>query len=110
MQNFVCYFKRMDNAGMVYCLITYDNFRPNITDPLTVEITAEEYAALSAEFDEKAELAYKLYTGQITINDVPEAWREEIQARVDEIIASQGAYDAQNISDTEALQIIMGGE
>lgn len=101
-------YKKLGKSGKIILLLKY-NFSPNIIDPLMVEITAEEYAALSAEIEEKAALAEKLYTGQIDINDVPEAWREEIQVLVDDIIETQGAYDAQNISDTEALNIITGG-
>lgn len=103
------YYKQYNSFGKIVLLLTY-NQAPNIKNPLIVEITAEEYAALSAEFEEKAALAEKLYTGKIAIDDVPEAWREEIQARVDDIIASQGAYEAQDISDTEALNIITGGD
>ena len=51
----------------------------------------------------------RLYTGEITIADMPEAWREEIQRRVDERIAAEGAAAEQDISAEEALDIILGG-
>lgn len=75
-----------------------------------VEITKEEYDRLLTEIIDKAELVDRLYMGEITIADVPEAWQEEIQRRVDERIAQQGAIDQQDISAEEALNIILGGE
>ena len=74
-----------------------------------VEITEAEYNRLLAEIREKAALADRLYAGDITIADVPEAWREEIQRRVDERIAAEGAAAEQDISAEEALDIILGG-
>ena len=74
-----------------------------------VEITEDEYNRLLAEIREKAALVDRLYTGEITIDDVPEAWREEIQRRVDERIAAEGAAAEQDISAEEALDIILGG-
>ena len=61
------------------------------TGPGGVEITEGEYTRLLAEIREKAALVDQLYTGEIAIADVPEAWREEIQRRVDERIAAEGA-------------------
>ena len=74
-----------------------------------VEITEDEYNALLSEIREKAALVDKLYNGEITLADVPQAWREEIQRRVDERIASEGAAAEQDISAEEALDIILGG-
>lgn len=79
------------------------------TGPGGVEITEAEYTRLLAEIREKAALVDRLYTGAITIADVPEAWREEIQRRVDERIAAEGAAAEQDISAEEALDIILGG-
>ena len=75
-----------------------------------VEITEAEYNALLAEIREKAALVEQLYNGEITIDDVPEAWREDIQRRVDERIAAEGSAEEQDISAEEALNIILGGE
>ena len=75
-----------------------------------VEITEAEYNALLAEIREKAALVDRLYSGEITIDDVPEAWQEEIQRRVDERIAAEGAAEEQDLSAEEALNIILGGE
>lgn len=79
------------------------------TGPGGVEITEAEYNRLLAEIREKAALVDRLYSGEITIADVPEAWREEIQRRVDERIAAEGAAEEQDISAEEALDIILGG-
>ena len=74
------------------------------------EITEAEYNALLAEIREKAALVDKLYSGEITLADVPTDWQEEIQRRVDERIAAEGAAAEQDISAEEALNIILGGE
>lgn len=79
------------------------------TGPGGVEITEDEYTRLLSEIREKAALVDKLYSGEITLADVPEAWQEEIQRRVDERIAAEGAAAMQDISAEEALDIILGG-
>lgn len=68
------YYKKVNASGDVLYLITYDS-APSITDPLTVEITKEEYDSI-----------------------------------LEAITANQGTDDTQQISDEEALQIIMGGD
>ena len=73
------------------------------------EITESEYKALLTEIREKAALVDKLYSGEITIDDVPNDWKEEIQRRVDERISAEGAAAEQDISAEEALDIILGG-
>lgn len=73
------------------------------------EISEAEYNTLLAEIREKAALVDRLYSGEITLADVPEAWQEEIQRRVDERIAAEGAASDQDISAEEALDIILGG-
>ena len=75
-----------------------------------MEITEAEYNALLAEIRGKAALVDKLYSGEITIADVPTEWQEEIQRRVDERIAAEGAAAEQDIPAEEALNIILGGE
>ena len=74
------------------------------------EITEAEYNALLAEIREKAALVEQLYNGEITIDDVPTEWQEEIQRRVNERIAAEGAAEEQDLSAEEALNIILGGE
>ena len=73
------------------------------------EITEAEYNALLSEIREKAALVDKLYSGEITIADVPTDWREEIQRRVDERIAAEGSAEEQDIPAEEALDILLGG-
>lgn len=79
------------------------------TGPGGTEITEVEYNRLLTEIREKAALVDRLYNGEITIEEVPEQWREEIQRRVDERIAAEGAAEDQDIPAEEALNIIMGG-
>lgn len=74
------------------------------------EITEAEYNALLSEILEKSALVDKLYSGEITIADVPADWRAEIQRRVDERIAAEAAAEEQDIPAEEALDIILGGE
>lgn len=71
------YYKRMKTSGEIVAILVYNNFRPNITDPLTVEITEEEYQSLLVE---------------IKAANQPE------EPETDEISA------------TEALDIIVGGK
>lgn len=73
------------------------------------EITEAEYNALLAEIREKAAMVDKLYNGEITTDDVPTDWREEIQRRVEERIAAEGSAEEQDISAEEALDILLGG-
>ena len=80
------------------------------TGPGSTEITESEYNALLAEIREKAALVEQLYNGEITIDDIPTEWQEEIQRRVDERIAAEGSAEEQDLSAEEALNIILGGE
>ena len=73
------------------------------------EITEAEYNALLSEIHEKAAFVNKLYSGEITIDEVPADWQEEIQRRVDERIAAEGSAEEQDISAEEALDILLGG-
>lgn len=95
------YFAICDNSNILIAIGT---------GPGGTEITKEEYDSLLSEIREKAALVNQLYNGEITIEDVPEQWQEEIQRRVNERIAAQGAADEQDISAEEALDIILGGE
>lgn len=73
------------------------------------EITEAEYTRLLTEIREKAALVDKLYSGEITIDEVPADWQEEIQRRVDERVAAEGTAEEQDISAEEALDILLGG-
>lgn len=95
------YYAKYNDVGTIFSIGT---------GPGGTEITESEYNSLLAEIREKAALVDKLYSGEITIADVPEAWREEIQRRVEERIAAEGAAEEQDIPAEEALDIILGGE
>ena len=73
------------------------------------EITEAEYNALLSEIREKSAMVDKLYSGEITIDEVPADWQEEIQRRVDERVAAEGSAEEQDISADEALEILLGG-
>lgn len=91
----------------------YDDYGKLIaigTGPGGTEITEAEYNELLAMIREKAALVDKMYNGEITIDDVPADWQEEIRRRVDERIAAEGTIEEQEISAEEALDIIVGGE
>ena len=94
------YFAQYDDSGALLAIGT---------GPGGTEITEAEYNAMLAEIREKASLVYKLYSGEITIDEVPADWQEEIQRRVDERIASEGTAEEQDISAEEALDILLGG-
>lgn len=78
------------------------------TGPGGTEITEAEYKRLLTEIREKAALVDKLYSGEITIDDVPTDWQEEIQRRVNERIAADGEAAQQDISGDELLNMIEG--
>lgn len=93
------YFKTIDNGVLQDIGTGYGG----------IEITEAEYNIILAEIREKADLVDKLYTNEITIDDVLEEWREEIQHRVDERIAEKSAIEKQELSAEEALDILLGG-
>ena len=95
------YYAQYDDSGKLIAIGT---------GPGGMEITESEYNALLSEIREKAALVDKLYSGGITTSEVPTDWQDEIQRRVDERIAAEGAAEEQDISAEEALDIILGGE
>lgn len=72
------------------------------------EITESEYNALLAEIREKAALVDKLYSGEITLDEVPADWQEEIQRRVNERITADGEAAEQPVSGDEFLSMLEG--
>ena len=76
-----------------------------------VEITAEEYAALSAEITAKAALVAALAAGEIAETDIREDWREEIVRRAAAISASADTYtrEALEAMTNSDLEIILAG-
>ena len=91
------YYKRFDASGRMIAIGT---------GPGGVEITEAEYNSLLAEVREKAAYIDKLYAGEITIDDVPEAWREDVHASVDALKAAEGEAAQQDISGDELLSMI----
>lgn len=73
-----------------------------------VEITEAEYNALLAEIREKAALVDKLYSGEITLDEVPADWQEEIQRRVNDRITAEGEAAEQPVSGDEFLSMLEG--
>lgn len=78
------------------------------TGPGGVEITEAEYNRLLSEILEKAALVDKLYSGEITIDDVPTDWQEEIKRRVNKRIAAEGEAAEQPVSGDEFLSMLEG--
>lgn len=72
------------------------------------EITEAKYNALLAEIREKAALVDKLYSGEITLDEVPADWQEEIQRRVNERITAEGEAAEQPVSGDEFLPMLEG--
>ena len=95
------YYAQYNNSGKLIAIGTGNG---------GVEITEAEYNTLLAEIREKAALVEQLYNGEITIDEVPVEWQEEIQRRVNERIAAEGTAEEQDLSAEEALNIILGGE
>ena len=72
------------------------------------EITEAEYNALLSEIREKAALVNQLYSGEITIDEVPTDWKEEIQRLVNERITAEGEAAEQPVSGDEFLSMLEG--
>lgn len=75
------------------------------------EITKEEYDRLLAEIREKVALVNQLYSGEITLDEVPAEWQEEIQRRVEERKAAEEEAEAnmpEEAQYAEAGKILMG--
>ena len=71
------------------------------------EITKEEYDILLSEIKERASLVDKLYSGEITIDDVKSECREEIQRRVNERIEAEKNAELEPDPYQEAVDSIM---
>ena len=78
------------------------------TGPGGQEITEAEYNTLLSEIREKSAMVDKLYSGEITIDEVPEDWQEEIQRRVNERITAEGEAAEQPVSGDEFLSMLEG--
>ena len=58
------------------------------------EITAESYNVLMHEIREKADLVDRCFSGEITINEVPPLYRDEVQERISARHAANADIDA----------------
>ena len=76
-----------------------------------VEITAEEYAELSAEITHKANLVASLAAGEIAETDIREDWRDEIVRRAAAVSDSADTYTRESLeamTNAELEQILYG--
>lgn len=73
-----------------------------------VEVTEAEWNAIVGT-DETRPYASQVYRGEMTIEEVPEELREEVQTVVNNKIARWGTYENRDIPDSQALDIITGG-
>ena len=76
-----------------------------------VEITAEEYTALSEEIAQKAALVDVLADGRISTEDIREDWREEIVRRAEALESRKAGYSQEMLeamSNAELEQILSG--
>jgi hypothetical protein len=73
-----------------------------------VRISQKTYDDACAEARNKAALVSDVYAGRMSIEEVSEAWREEITRRVDE--RKRVEQEERELNAEEALGIILGGE
>lgn len=71
-----------------------------------VEITPDEYEALSAQIEEKSDLVVKLYRGEIALSDVPEGYRNEVASDAVRMEEEEGAYLGDEVD--QAIAILSG--
>lgn len=74
------------------------------------EITETEYNRMLTEIHEKIALVDQLYSGEITISDIPAEWREEIEIRVNERRAEEEAAQEEEATAVDlaaALEVIL---
>ena len=76
------------------------------TGHVGTEITKTEYNELLTMIREKAVLVDKLYSGEITLEDIPVEWQEEIQRRVDERIDWQDTLEEQELPAEEFYDML----
>lgn len=85
------YYARYDASGKLIAIGT---------GPGGTKITEAEYNRLLSEIRDKAAIVNQLYNGEITIDDVPAEWQEEIQRRVDDC----RGWEASIPEETEATE------
>ena len=96
------YYKTKDTVGNLTAIGTGNG---------GVEISAEEYAELSAEITAKAALVASLAAGEITETDIREDWRDEIVRRAAAVSDSADTYtrEALEAMTNADLEIILAG-
>lgn len=72
-----------------------------------VELTEAEFVSIVGD-DTTRPYVNKVYCGAMTIDEVPEEYRETVSAIVQNKIARLGTYESRSIPDSEALNIITG--
>ena len=98
------YFKEYDENGWISTIGAGDALNG-------IEITQEEYETLLTEIQMKMGYTDRLYRQEINIDDVPAEWQEEVQFRVNELIADANEFDQVSDADRaaeEALAILAG--
>lgn len=79
-----------------------------------IEITQSEYEEQAVIIDQKNELMNELYRGEITENDIPAEWRDEVVTQTEQLIAYYGEYHKDDVdavaeeTANEALAILRG--
>lgn len=91
------YFKKYDECGVLISIGTGQDGQ---------EITEAEYNLILNNISNKVAFVEKIYNNEITIQDVPEELREEVQRRVEERIAIEGTFDEQEISSEEFMLML----
>lgn len=94
------YYKRLDSGGKLISIGTGAG---------GVEITAEEYAMLADEINQKAALVTALADGSISATDIREDWRDEIVRWAAEKNENSSAYTREELEamTNAELEIIL---
>lgn len=71
------------------------------------EITKDVYLQLYGTEDTKMYIS-KLYRGEISIEDVPNEFKEEVAAAVEKRNIDWGTYESREVSGNELLKMVQG--
>lgn len=71
-----------------------------------IEITEEEYDILLSEIKQKVLLIKQVYFGEISIDSVPEKWKDEILLEVEERKRANELISNEEIADNELASMI----
>lgn len=72
-----------------------------------MEVTEEEWVSLMGE-ESYRDYVFQVYRNEITLDEVPEEYRELVSNCVDKWIARSGLYEEQEISSNELGTMIEG--